>query len=48
MIKLIDRERHAVLATVTARDQAKEFEARFAESLDRTDGAGQVRGDGDV
>lgn len=48
MIKLIDRKNHAVLATVTGRDQAGEFEARFAELLDKADDGGRVRGDGDV
>ena len=34
MIKLIDRENHALLAAITGREQAAELKLRIAELLD--------------
>ena len=48
MIKLIDREHNTVLAAITGRDEAGEFEARIVEALDVIDESQRVGGGGGV
>jgi hypothetical protein len=48
MIKLIDRESHAVLVAITGREQAGELEVRIAEVLDMVDEDGRAGGGGGV